>query len=81
MAELPLSVQQEMPKMSISALAYSSQPKDRLVSINDHVLREGMAVAPGLTLEQITPDGMILSYKGYRFRRGVRGSGATAGTP
>jgi hypothetical protein len=26
----------------------------------------------GLQLEQITPDGMIFSYKGYRFKRGIR---------
>jgi len=80
MAELPLSIQQEIPKMSVSAHAYSTQPRDRLVSINDQLLREGMTVAPGLTLEQITTDGMIFSYKGYRFRRGVRSSGATAET-
>ena len=37
-------------------------------------------VAPGLKLEQITPDGMIFSYKGYRFSRGVRSSGSRAET-
>ena len=71
-AELPVAIQQEMPKMSISVHAYSREPKDRLVGINDRVLREGEYVAPGLMLEQITLDGMIMSYKGYRFRRGVR---------
>lgn len=80
MAELPLPIRQEIPGMSISVHAYSSQPKDRLVSINDRLLREGMSLAPGLTLEQITPDGMIFSYKGYRFSRRVQGSGATAET-
>lgn len=71
-AELPVSIQQEMPKMSISVHAYSREPKDRLIGINDRVLREGEHVAPGLMLEQITPDGVIMSYKGYRFQRGVR---------
>ena len=47
-------------------------PKDRLVGINDRMLREGDSVEPGLVLEQITPDGMILSYKGYRFLHGSR---------
>jgi hypothetical protein len=36
------------------------------------MLREGDYVVPGLKLEQITPEGMILSYKGYSFRRGVK---------
>ena len=80
MAELPLPIQQEIPGMSIAVHAYSSQPKDRLVSINNRLLREGMSLAPGLTLEQITPDGMVFSYKGYRFSRRVHGSGGTAET-
>jgi len=76
MSELPLSIQQEMPKMTVSVHAYSGQPQNRLVGINERMLREGGYVAPGLRLEQITPDGMIFSYKGYRFSRGVRGSGS-----
>jgi len=36
------------------------------------MLREGDKVAPGLKLEQITPEGMISGYKGYGFRRGVK---------
>ena len=71
MAELPLAIQQELPPMSVSVHAYSGKPADRLVGINSRLLHEGENVAPGLTLEQITPDGMILSYKGYTFRRGV----------
>ncbi len=72
LAELPVSLQQELPPMSISVHAYSGRPADRLIGINGKLLREGDEVAPGLRLEEITPDGMILSYKEYRFRRGVR---------
>lgn len=72
LAELPLSIQQEIPAMTIPLHAYSSNPVDRLVSINGRLLREGESLAPGLRLEQITPDGLLLSYKGYRFRRGVQ---------
>ena len=72
MAELPLTIQQEIPAMTIPLHAYSSKPKDRLVSINDRMLREGESLTPGLRLEQITPDGLIFGYKGYRFRRGVQ---------
>jgi general secretion pathway protein B len=72
LVELPLSLQQELPPMTISVHAYSGRPGDRLVGINNRMLREGEYVVPGLKLEQITPDGMILSYKGYRFRRGVK---------
>jgi general secretion pathway protein B len=71
-AELPIAIQQDIPKLSILFHLYSGNPKDRLVGINDRMLREGDPVAPGLVLEQITQDGMILSYKGYRFLHGTR---------
>ena len=58
--------------MSISVHAYSGAPRDRLVGVNNRILHEGEYVAPGLMLEQITLEGMILTYKGYRFRHGVR---------
>ena len=63
--------------MSISVHAYSPRPSDRMVRINDRLLREGGNLPPGLTLEQITPDGMVFSYKGYRFGRGLGAAGTT----
>ena len=72
MAELPPNIQQEIPAMTIPLHAYSSKPRDRLVSINGRILRESENLTSDLRLEQITPDGMIFSYKGYRFRRGVQ---------
>ena len=71
MTELPPAIQQEIPPLAISVHAYSSNPADRIVGINNRVLREGGHVPPGLTLDEITPDGMVFSYKGYRFRRGL----------
>ena len=58
--------------MTVSVHAYSGNPKDRLVGINNRMLREGDELAPGLKLEQITSEGMIFGYKGYSFRRGVK---------
>jgi general secretion pathway protein B len=72
LAELPLALQQELPALTISVHAYSARPADRLVGINNRMLREGDSVAPGLTLEQITPEGMVFEFRGYRFLRGVK---------
>ena len=71
-SELPLAVQQEMPKVTVQFHLYSGNPKDRLAGINDRMLREGDTIAPGLVLEQITSDGMVLTFKGHRFLRGAR---------
>lgn len=71
MTELPLSIQQEIPAMSISGHAYSSVAKERIVGINDRLLQEGEYLAPGLKLEQITEDGLVFSYKKYLFRHSL----------
>jgi general secretion pathway protein B len=70
--ELPPSIQREIPSISISFHAYSSKPKERRVMINGAMAKQGELLAPGLSLEQITPDGVVLGYKGYRFHQGVR---------
>ena len=69
--ELPPSIRQELGSMTVAVHMYSAKPADRFVSINDRPLREGDEINPGLMLERITYDGMILSYKGYRFRKGI----------
>lgn len=71
MAELPAAMQQEIPAMSIPVHTYSSTPTERIVGINDRLLQEGDYVAPGLKVEEIAPDGVVFSYKSYRFRRGL----------
>ena len=70
--ELPASIRQELPDMQISLHLHSTKPGNSFVNINNQMLQEGAYPAPGLRLERITPDGMIFSYKGYRFRRGVQ---------
>lgn len=70
--ELPPEVRQSLPAISIAFHQYASQPGGSRVMINNSVLHAGDAIAPGLKLEQITADGVILSYQGYRFQRGVR---------
>jgi general secretion pathway protein B len=72
LADLPASVRQEIPAMSISVHAYSRTPKDRLVGVNDRLLHEGDSLTPQLVLQKITPEGMIFSFKGMRFQRGVQ---------
>lgn len=65
--ELPLSVQQELPNISIRGHIYSNDLTSRIVNINGQIIREGETITAGLKLEEITEYGIILSYKGYRF--------------
>ena len=70
-ADLPLAIQQEIPEMKIQLHSYSNKSVNSIVSINSRMMKEGDSLAPGLRLEQITPDGVIFSYKGYRFQHGI----------
>ena len=70
--DLPPTIRREIPAIAIMFHAYSSDPAERRVMINGNMTKEGEALADGLGLQQITPDGVILVYKGYRFHHGVR---------
>ena len=76
--DLPIAIQQAIPRRTISVHAYSPKQQERVVMINSRMMREGQDLMPGLRLEQITPDGMIFSFSGYRFRRGLQQSGESA---
>jgi len=68
--ELPTEIQRQIPTLSISGYIYAANPADRSVLINRKLLREGDEVTPGLTLEKLLPNGLVLNYKGYRYRSG-----------
>jgi general secretion pathway protein B len=70
--ELPASVQQTLPDFAVSTHLYSSDESSRMVRINGQLLREGQYLTTGLKLEEITEDGAIFSYHGYRFRIGLK---------
>jgi general secretion pathway protein B len=69
--DLPAAIRNEVPRLSFSFLVYSTRPEERMVTINGKRMREGDEVSSGLKLEEITPDGAILSWKGKRFHKGV----------
>lgn len=70
--DLPPDIQQELPKISISGFSYSEEPRERIVGINDRLLQEGQYLVQGLKLEQIGRDGLVFSYKSYRFRKSLQ---------
>lgn len=70
--ELPAEIRAGLPNLSVSLHAYSTKPDDRMVIVNGKTLQEGDALAPGLILERITPQDMVFSFQGYRFRQGVQ---------
>lgn len=69
--QLPAPVQRTIPQLTLSFLVYSKVPQDRMVSVNGKMFHEGQEVSAGLKLEKITQNGVIFSYHGHRFFKGV----------
>jgi general secretion pathway protein B len=69
--DLPPAIKGALPEFRVSGHAYSPEPQTRVVRVNEKILQEGQDLAPGLKTEEITPEGIIFSYRGYRFRIAV----------
>lgn len=69
--EVPQSVRDLLPDMSSFAHVYSVDPALRMVSINGQVVREGQVLGNEVKLEEIKPDGVVFSYRDYRFQVGL----------
>lgn len=69
--QLPHSIRQELPKITISLHFYAHSPASRKANVNGRMMREGQYVSPVLKLEQIIADGVIFDYKGRRFKMSV----------
>jgi len=70
--ELPSAIRQNLPAFSVTALLYSSNPDSRMVRINEQMMHEGQDLIAGIKLEEISRDGIILSYQKYRFYVAVK---------
>ena len=69
--ELPYDIQQHIPIMEFSAHVYSSNPMQRSIVINGRFMEEGDNLGSDLVLNEITPEGAVFDFQGYRFHQGV----------
>ena len=73
--QLPTSIQRRIPPMQMSLHAYHRDDSSAsMVQLNDRIMRAGDMVADRISLEQITADGVVLRYDGYRFLLPRRGN-------
>jgi general secretion pathway protein B len=56
-----------LPDLRLDLHVYAANPAERFVFLNMRKLREGESLPDGVRVEQITPDGVDLSYQGKRF--------------
>ncbi|MCU0977107.1 MAG: general secretion pathway protein GspB [Steroidobacteraceae bacterium] len=65
--QLPPQATAGLPPLSISLHIYANQPSQRAVFINGTRYREGDGLPGGAVVQEITPDGAVISYGGQRF--------------
>jgi general secretion pathway protein B len=63
-----LAARGAVPALHLDLHVYSSAPSQRFIFVNSHKYREGEALQEGPVVEQITPDGAVLSFHGSRFK-------------
>lgn len=67
LSELPADVRSGLPGLNLQLHFFSPEPARRLVRLNGFNLREGDRGGDGLSVAEITPDGIRLSCRGVRF--------------
>ena len=66
--ELPAQATAGLPELSVDLHIYTDDPAKRAVFINGRRYQRGAVLAEGPTVEEITRDGVVLSYHGQRFQ-------------
>jgi general secretion pathway protein B len=56
-----------LPELRLELHVYSTRPQERFVFINSAKYREGDTTPEGAAIEEITPDGVVMSARGNRF--------------
>ena len=67
MTQMVLDGRLEMTPLRLDMHVYASQTSERFVFINMSKYRQGDTLKEGPTIDEITPDGVILSYEGQSF--------------
>lgn len=67
LSEMPQDFRQQLPPLEINVHAWSEVPAERFVLINMQRFAEGERLPEGLQLRQVTPDGVVLEYRGELF--------------
>jgi len=66
--ELPASLREDIPEMHMSVHAYyQDNPSANLIRINGQIMRTGDQLSDKYLLEEITSEGAVFRYAGYRY--------------
>ena len=66
--QMPPDIQRAIPPMAVTIHVYSPQESQRILFINNREYHIGSHIEGGVRVEEIVPDGVVLSYRGERFK-------------
>jgi hypothetical protein len=66
---LSVNTKDLLPELHFAGHTYSIDPKKRMIIINNNILREGEKIDNNLQLIEITWNGVVLEFKGRKFKK------------
>lgn len=66
--QMPEDFQHALPSLAVTIHVYSQEESQRILFINNREYRKGSQIEGGIRVEDIVPDGVVLSYQGERFK-------------
>lgn len=66
--ELPASVRKQLPEITYGGFAGTGEDAVNIAFINNRLVKAGEEVSPGVRLESVAQDGVVLAYQGHRFK-------------
>ncbi len=66
--QMPQEFQRQLPELVVTIHVYSPDESQRILFINNREYRRGDQLLEGLRVEEIVPEGAVLSFRGERFK-------------
>jgi general secretion pathway protein B len=68
LSSLPEAFRRSLPPLSVNIHVYSPDESQRILYINNRQARQGERIEGGVVVEEIVEDGVVLRYRGQRFK-------------
>jgi general secretion pathway protein B len=66
--QMPQDFQRALPALAVTIHVYAHDESQRILFINNREYRKGSQIDGGIRVEDIVPDGAVLSFRGERFK-------------
>lgn len=68
LSSLPQSFRNSLPPLEVNIHVYSPEESQRILYINNRQVRQGERIQAGVMVEEIVQDGVVLRFRGQRFK-------------